>query len=170
MPDRLKSPVSGRDGCARCARPELRRALGHADGPRYTQVNPLSQDCHGRLGKLAGRWHFQLGMSVADGLDQQAFISLGRNGSRPRITPLENGFAAIEPQARRLLLRAMALHAVVDQDRPDPRLKEFNGGRWKRIAVDRTGFRAIGPGQVGPRTRSEDNPGQTKSKSDPRDD
>ena len=104
-------------------------------------------------------------MGVGDGLDQQALVRLGRNDRRPGIAPLEHGLATVQPQARRLLLGAVAFHALVDQDRPDPRLEKFDGRGRKRIAVHRRGFRIVGRGQARPAAHREDDPGQTMSES-----
>ena len=72
-------------------------------------------------------------MGVRDRLDQQALLGLGRHDRRARFAPLEHRLAAVQPQARRLLLRPVALDALLDQDRPDPRLEELDRLRRERL-------------------------------------
>ena len=88
--------------------------------------NPLPKRGDGRVRQLARRRHLQLGVSLSDGLNEQALIRLTSNQRRPGVAPLERRLAAIEPQPVRLLLLAVTLEAAVDQDRPHPRLEEFD--------------------------------------------
>ena len=111
------------------ARPRSLRRVGR---PGCALGDPLPQRGDGRLGKLARRRHLQLGVGLRDGLNQQALIRLARHERRPGVAPLERRLAAVEPQARGLLLLAVALEAAVDQDRPDLRLEEFDRFRRKR--------------------------------------
>ena len=68
-------------------------------GQGAPRANPLPQCGDRGLGKLARRRHFQLGMGVGDGLDEQALVRLAGNHRRPGIAPLEDRLAAVQPQA-----------------------------------------------------------------------
>ena len=135
------------------------------DRPRCTECNPLPEGRDGGLGQLAVRRHFQLFVGVRDSLDEQALVGLGRHDRRPGFAPLEHRFAAIQPQARGLLLGSVALHAAVDQDRPDPRLEKLDRFGWKGQAGLRTRFRVVARGPSVRRASGQDHRGQADAES-----
>ena len=61
---------------------------------------------------------------MLDRLDEQALVRLARHGRRPAVAPLEHRLPTREAQPALRLLAAVALLALLDQERPDLLLEE----------------------------------------------
>ena len=100
-PSRRRSPGQGAPILTHCVRSAICAASSFFDG--------------GILRTVVG---------VADRRDEQALLGLARHDRRPRVAAGEHRGPRVEPEARLLLVRPVALDAVVGQDRPDLRLEE----------------------------------------------
>ncbi len=123
--------------------------------PGDTHPDPFRQVVDHRLGQLSLRRHLDRRV-ISDRLDERALLGPARHHDRPGVAPLEYAIPGVEPQARFLLLRAVATPAMLGQDRPDSGLEELDllrGGRPSRSpssglrAVRVIGRRSNRPGQ-----------------------
>ena len=79
---------------------------------------------------MAGSGSLPLGrhleLALADGRPGPSGLLSGSTNDhgRPAVPPLEDRGPRVDPEPARLLGRAVALVALVDQDRPDPGLEE----------------------------------------------
>src|SRR5207302_972429 len=98
--DRLEGPVS--------LRLEARRLAARGRGPRRPLADP-GGEVAGNPGvePLAGR-HLEVGVLVADRLDQQARSGVARHDRRPMLAALDERLARIHPQAAAGLLAPVA--------------------------------------------------------------
>jgi hypothetical protein len=69
---------------------------------------------------------------VADGLDDQALVRLPGDEGRAEVAAGEQPGQRVHAQVAALLVGAVALEAVLGQDRPDFRLKELGRGGGHR--------------------------------------
>src|SRR5579883_2795839 len=95
------------------------------------------------LGQFPLRRHPQLAV-LLDRLDDQALAGLARDGRRPAVAPLEERCAAREAQAALRPVGAVALLALLGEDRPDRLLEELGRGGIVRAGEsdERTGWDA----------------------------
>ena len=130
--DRAEGPVVAAGGGDR-------RGAGGARvfGPRGAVRDPLGQRGDLRGCELALRRHPQLA-GVADGGEERPPVGLPGHDRRAALPALQQRGAGIDPQARFLLLRAVAPLALGHQHRPNVRLEERDrlrrrvGGRGVR--------------------------------------
>ena len=93
-----------------------------------TAIDPLDQIGDRALGQFPTGWH--LIRFVADGLDDQTLIDLARNQRGARIATLQKPLGTIQgqPTLESFRLRGVAFVAMLDENRSDFRLKEFQLG------------------------------------------
>ena len=112
--DRLKSPMLAAflevevldDGCRSAARIRF--------GPRRSHFDPGGQVGDLRVGQSALGGHAQIGVLIADRLDEQALVRLAGHKSRSPVAAFEHGGPAIQPQIRlRLLVRPVTAVAIL---------------------------------------------------------
>src|ERR1019366_5091001 len=89
------------------------------------------------VGQFALFGHLNVGVPVADGLNEKTFIRLARRHGRTPIAALQEGSAAVETQAAANFLRlgGVTFVALFDQDRTDFLLEELGAvvrgaNRW----------------------------------------
>ena len=141
--DGLEGPVIA--GLARKSG-ELGRAAGRH---RRAHLHPLFEDRDLVVRQLAARLlgrHRELGIGVADGLDQERFLEIARNDRRPFVAALEGAVAGIEDEAalRGILAGGVALIASIAEDRAHVLLEELEAflGRLDVVGGDGEGGRA----------------------------
>ena len=84
---------------------DCRRAASHdAFGPRRSHFDPGRQIGDLGVGQLALGRHAQIGVLIADRLDEQALVRLAGHKSRSPVAAFEHGGPAIQPQIRFRLL------------------------------------------------------------------
>ena len=71
------------------------------------------------VGQLLLRRHLLHAVGVADRPQQQALVRLAHAAARPDVAALLHRRGGVEPQVGPLLLRPVALEALLGQDRPD---------------------------------------------------
>ena len=99
--------------------------LHAVSGEGGTDLHPLGQCRHRLRGQRLARRHRVFAFS-ANGLYQQALGRIAGNDHRPRVGAFFQPGCGIEAQPRFLLLRTVALDAVVDEDRADFLLEELD--------------------------------------------
>ena len=95
-------------------------------GPRSTQFDPLHEDSDLLRRQLPVRRHLIPVGLISQGLDQLALIWFPRHDRRVGVAPLQGGLARVESQASLLLLRTVALLAMLHQQWADFLLEELN--------------------------------------------
>ena len=102
----------------------LRRGRTSVVGPGSPGLDPFfhDRDLVARQ-ERAGR-HFDPAV-VLDRGNEQALRGIARHDRRTAVAPLHERRSRIEPQARLRLVVAVALHALLEQERPDLPLEEF---------------------------------------------
>ena len=100
-------------------------ALGLGLGPGGSLPDPVGKQRDSRGRQRVVRRHLQIGVGVADGRDQTAFAGRTGHDDWTMFAPLEQCRAGIEPQFAFLLLGAVALLTLLDQQRPDVLFEHF---------------------------------------------
>ena len=108
--------------------------------PGGAHLDPCGDRLDRRIAELALGGHLDLGVRLADRLDEQARVRVAGYDRGTALSSFDQRFAGVEPQRSRLLLRAVARQARVDQDRPNLRFEELGLIRW----YVRTGSRRSG--------------------------
>ncbi len=148
-PDRPERPPRSRLVAVGCGDGRARVRLG----PRQTQLDPPPEAGDLARRELTLRRHLQLA-AMLDGRDEQALARLARHGRRAAVAPLEHRIPAREAQPAFRLVAAVALLALLGQERPDLLLEELG-----RAGVVRAGRRLAGDrqqqgGQPAPRSKA----------------
>jgi hypothetical protein len=93
-----------------------------------TLLDPCDQVGHLPGGQLLLGGHLQIGVLVADGLDEQAFFGVAGDEGGAGFSTLKKRLARIEAElAFDLLAGAVTFITVIDEDRADALFEEFEG-------------------------------------------
>ena len=132
--DGLESPVLARVMCdgRRLGRP--RQALTHPFGQRGDRL--------GRKFFIFARHGVDIfSFGVVDGKNETAEIGFARHDDRPEFAALKDQFAGIQAEAGLLLLRSVALIAIVGEDWSDLFFEKFQLGGRRRCGLLGSGGR-----------------------------
>ena len=102
-----------------------------APWPRGAETNPLLEVGHGLFAQLFLGRHLQVRVGVLDRLDQQALGRVAGHDCLARVAASQDGFAGVELEVAFVLFVAVALVAIVDEQRPNLAFKELDALRRK---------------------------------------
>jgi hypothetical protein len=99
------------------------RTWGHA----APFLDPSRQIGDLLIRKMLPRRHFQFGMCLSDGLEQQAFFRLARNQRWSAAAAVDHAIAVVQAQAPLGVgVRGMAVVAIVGEQRPNFLFEEID--------------------------------------------
>ena len=98
------------------------------------------------VGELAGERHFELGVFVGEGFEEEALLGLAGNEGRPGSAALEKGFAGVEAESAHGFVErgVVAGLALVDEDGADLALEVVELRDWERAGAVRRNKRRAG--------------------------